>query len=101
MAEAFFKSLLSNNESTKMFGPLESSQSSLMLGFLLVWSRCLLVKAILAALCAKVGIPNPQLLIGELAHSFTQELGGNSSHSLMCMVHNLSIVPDRKASVKL
>src|SRR6266516_5938551 len=40
-------------------------------------------------------------MIGELAHSVTQELGGNSIHSRMFLVHSLSITPDRKASVKL
>src|SRR6267154_3989088 len=72
-----------------------------MLGFLLVWRRWRLVYVILAALCAIVGIPSPQKLMGELAHSVTQELGGNSSHSLMCFVHNLSKTPERKESVKL
>src|SRR6267154_928359 len=100
MAEAFSKSRFSNNESTRMFGPFEASQSSLILGFLLDCKRCRLVKLILAALCAKVGMPSPQKLVGELAHSVTQELGGNSSHSLICFVHNLSTMPDKKASVK-
>src|SRR6266516_8013929 len=101
MEEALFRSLLSNSVSTKMFGPLEASQSSLMLGFLLVCNRCLLDKAILAALCAKLGMPNPQWFMGELTHSVTQALGGSSSHSLMWLVHSLSIMFDRKASVNL
>src|SRR6267154_2215533 len=82
------------------FGPLEASHSSLMHGFLLERRRWRLVSFILAALCAKVGMPSPQKFVGELAHSVTQELGGNSRHSLMCFVHNLSTMPDKKASVK-
>src|SRR6266516_594262 len=101
MEEAPLRSRLSNNESARIFGWFVTSQSSLMLAFLLDLRRCLLVSFSLAALCAKVGIPSPQKVIGELAHSVTHELGGNSSHSLMCFVHNLSIVPDRNASVKL
>src|SRR6266516_4682140 len=57
---AFFRSHWSSLESGKMLCDLEASPSSLMLGFLLVCSRCLLVNAILAALCANVGIPSPQ-----------------------------------------
>src|SRR6267154_2366012 len=40
------------------FGPLEASHSSLMLGFLLERRRWRLVSFILAALCAKVGMPS-------------------------------------------
>src|SRR6267154_2310929 len=76
MVDAFLRSRFSNSESTRMFGPFEASQSSLMLGFLLDCKRCRLVKLILAALCANVGIPSPQKPVGELAHSVTQELGG-------------------------
>src|SRR6266516_4622453 len=39
--------------------------------------------------------------VGELTHSVTQALAGSSSHSLMWLVHILSIIPDRKASVNL
>src|SRR6266516_5590630 len=46
-------------------------------------------------------MPSPQKFMGELIHSVTQELGGNSSHSLIWLVHNLSMVSDRKASVNL
>src|SRR6267154_2460641 len=98
--EACLTSRLSSRESTMTFGPLEASHSSLMLGFLLERRRWRLVSFILAALCAKVGMPSPQKFVGELAHSVTQELGGNSSHSLICFVHNLSTMPDKKASVK-
>src|SRR6267154_515166 len=102
MVEAFLRSRFSTSESTRMFGPFEAFQTSLMLGFLIDCKRCRLVKLILAALCANVGIPtSPQKPVGELAHSVTQELGGNSSHSLICLVHSLSITPDIKASVKL
>src|SRR6267154_1792545 len=101
MVEAFLRSRFSSSESTRKFGPFEASQSSLMLGFLLDCKRCRLVKLIPAALCANVGIPSPQKPVGELAHSVTQELRGNSSHSLICLVHSLSITPDIKASVKL
>ena len=59
------------------------------------------ISPILAARCAKEGMPNPQKLVGELTHSKTQELGGNSSQSLMCLVHNLSTIPDKKVSVNL
>src|SRR6266516_4614249 len=69
--------------------------------FLLRCNRCRLVSLILAALCANVGMPSPQEFIGVLAHSVTHELCGNSSHSLIFMVHNLSITPDKNASVKL
>src|SRR6267154_364774 len=72
-----------------------------MLGFLLLLRRWRLFNVILATLCAKVGTPSPQKLMGELAHSVTQELSGNSSHSLMCFVHSLSTTPDRNESVKL
>src|SRR6267154_2339918 len=71
-----------------------------MLGFLLLLRRWRLFNVILATLCAKVGTPSPQKLMGELAHSVTQELSGNSSHSLMCFVHSLSTTPERKESVK-
>src|SRR6267154_2455615 len=98
--EACLTSRLSSRESTMTFGPLEASHSSLMLGFLLERRRWRLVSFILAALCAKVGMPSPQKFVGELAHSVTQELGGNSSHSLICFVHTLSTMPDKKASVK-
>src|SRR6267154_1688663 len=74
--EACLTSRLSSRESTMTFGPLEASHSSLMLGFLLERRRWRLVSFILAALCA------------------------NSSHSLICFVHNLSTTPDKKASVK-
>src|SRR6266516_4234909 len=83
MEEAPLRSQLSSNESEKIFGLCVASQSSLMLRFLLDLRRCRMVSFILAALCANVGIPSPQKLIGELAHSVTHELGGNSSHSLM------------------
>src|SRR6266516_3252361 len=46
-------------------------------------------------------MPSPQKLVGELIHSVTQELGGNASHSLIWLVHNLSMISDRKASVNL
>src|SRR6267154_1112751 len=98
---AFSKSKFSSIESALILGPFEASHSSLMLGFLFDCKRWLLVNAILAALCAKVGIPSPHKLMGDLAHSVTQELGGNSSLSLMCFVHSLSMIPDRKESVKL
>src|SRR6267154_1525443 len=98
MVDAFLRSRFSNSESTRMFGPFEASQSSLMLGFLLDCKRCRLVKLILAALCANVGIPSPQKPVGELAHSVTQELGGNSSHSLICLVHSLSITRHKGVS---
>src|SRR6266516_5470742 len=101
MADALVRSRLSKSESVWMLGPLVDSQRSLMLIFLLEWSRCLLVKLIRAALCVNVGIQSPQLLMGELAHSVTQELGGHSSQSLIWQVHSLSTTPDRKASVKL
>src|SRR6267154_1453232 len=98
---AFLKSKFSSIESALILGPFEASHSSLMLGFLLDCKRWRLVNAILAALCAKVGIPSPQKLMGELTHSVMQELGGNSSHSLMRFVHSLSMTPDRNESVKL
>ena len=94
-------SLSSSRESTRMLGALDIFQSSLMFGFLLEWRRCRLISPILAARCAKEGMPNPQKLVGALAHSETQELSGNSSHSLMYLVHSLSTVPDKKASVNL
>src|SRR6267154_1918040 len=97
---AFLKSKLSSIESALILRVFEASHSSLMLGFLLVWRRWRRANAILAALCAKVGIPSPQKPMGELAHSVTQELGGNSSHSLICFVHSLSTTPDRNESVK-
>src|SRR6267154_1866601 len=75
MVEAFLRSRFSNSESTRMFGPFEASQSFLMLGFLLDCKICRLVKLILAALCANVGIPSPQKPVGELAHSVTYEIG--------------------------
>src|SRR6267154_1694816 len=101
IAFAFLKSKLSSIESALILKLFEASHSSLMLGFLLVWRRWRLVNVILAALLAKVGIPSPQKFMGELTHSVTQELGGNSSHSLMCFVHSLSTTPERKESVKL
>src|SRR6267154_2384343 len=98
---AFLKSKLSSIESALILGPFEACHSFLMLGFLLDCRRWRLVNVILAALCVKVGIPSPQKLMGELAHSVTQELDGNSSHSLMCFVQSLSTTPDKKESVKL
>src|SRR6267154_549371 len=97
---AFLKSKLSSIESALILRLFEASHGSLMLGFLLVWRRWRLVNAILAALCAKVGIPSPQKLMGGLAHSETQELGGNSNHYLMCFGRNLPTTPDMKESVK-
>src|SRR6267154_6528649 len=101
MREAITRSRLSNRESVVTFRLLEASHSSLMLEFLLDLSRCLLVSFIFSAICAKVEMPSPQKLTGALAHSVTQELGGNSSQSLMYLVHKRSTTPERKASVKL
>src|SRR6267154_2126617 len=97
---AFLKSKLSSIESALILGPFEASHSPLMLGFLLDCRRWRLVNVILATLCAKLGIPSPQKLMGELTHSVTQELGENSSHSLMFFVHSLSTTPHRKESAK-
>ena len=76
MEEAPIRSRLSNNESARILGWFVTSQSSLMLAFLLDLRRCLLVSFSLAALCAKVGIPSPQKLLVSwpiLSHMSSEE----------------------------
>jgi len=80
--------------------PLEANQRSLITAFLLDISALRLVSLIRSALWTKVGIPRPQKVIGELAHSDTQELAVNSSHFLMWKVQSLSSTLERKVLVK-
>jgi hypothetical protein len=79
-----------------MLEPLEVIQRSLITAFLLDISALRLVNLILSALWTKVEIPRPQKVIGELAHSDSQELAGNSSDALMWKVQSLSSTLERK-----